>query len=316
MGVTVLGYKDRLVAIVEGACGSDADGAGNGVDPIVNQCVEPGGFGFAQACVVVLDQRGGAVGEDLEFVVGEKLGVVRGRGGSHVEGCSVGQCVQGLGESELAGHHLGRADAVAQPCLLDEEDEAVVALFDVLFGGAGRVPGTDVGVGGQDAAVFDPGCLDLRQPQRAATLNALRPAFLWVVAVLGVLGLAFAGEDVEAHQAVVDQPEVVARQRQVRSAAAAQPAHFLARADVAGGDGVLEADVVGDGLRDDPGAPYGDTAGDCALHRAQDSCGSSCSSTNRSPAFQAPAQLPPGIQLPRGAPRGAPGRSGCGAGRG
>lgn len=40
---------------IKGAGGPDTDDPGSGVDPILNQCFEPGGFGFTQACVVILD---------------------------------------------------------------------------------------------------------------------------------------------------------------------------------------------------------------------------------------------------------------------
>src|SRR5213078_3672585 len=72
---------------------------------------------------------------------------------------------------------------------------------------------------------------------------------------------AVAGEVAEPDQAIVEQPEVVARQREIRRAAAGEPPHQFAGREVGERDVVLEPDVVRDRFADDPGAPDLDAAG-------------------------------------------------------
>src|SRR2546421_11935263 len=75
--------------------------------------------------------------------------------------------------------------------------------------------------------------------------------------------LAAAAEVVEHDAPVIEQPEVVARQGDIRSLPPGQPPYFLTGSDIQRRcNGVLEADVVADRLADDTGATDLDATGD------------------------------------------------------
>ena len=60
------------------------------------------------------------------------------------------------------------------------------------------------------------------------------------------------GEQPEAHQPVIEQPEVGQRHEQARRGVPGQPPDLLACGDIERSRLVLEADVVGQRLTDDP----------------------------------------------------------------
>lgn len=69
---------------------------------------------------------------------------------------------------------------------------------------------------------------------------------------LGSRRLAGTREVVHHHDALIEQPKVIARQGEIRGSTARQPAHLLAGGNVQRGcDSVLETDVLADRLADD-----------------------------------------------------------------
>ena len=79
-----------------------------------------------------------------------------------------------------------------------------------------------------------------------------RPDHLAILAQIMPQERPVAGEEPEAHEPVIEQPEVGQRYQQARRGVPGQPPDLLARRDIERRRLVLEADVVGKRLADDP----------------------------------------------------------------